>query len=173
MCSRYCPEKSKAYYRTKKGLVRRIYNNQKMTSKKANRNLPNYTYEELYNWITCQPHFQTLYDTWVTSNYKKDLVPSIDRISNYESYTLNNIQLVTFKKNRDNCTEQNMSGEYLPVTAKKVKQYTLDGVFIREHSSICNALRIFTGNNKSASNISSVCNGKWKSAYGYIWKWAD
>ena len=53
--------------------------------------------------------------------------------------------------------------------SKKVLQFTLDGEFIREWSSTNECGR--NGFNKG--NISSCCNGKTKSAYGYIWKYKE
>lgn len=51
---------------------------------------------------------------------------------------------------------------------KKVYQYTLEGKLICEYNSLREASR---KNNISASNISCVCNGKQKTAYGYIWSY--
>lgn len=51
-------------------------------------------------------------------------------------------------------------------TAKPVAQYTLDGVFIASYPSATSACKA-TGTR--LSSISSVCNGRFKSAGGYIW----
>lgn len=171
MTSKYDPDKSRAYYRTVKGLLRRIYNNQKMTSKKMGRNPPTYSYEELHDWVTSQPNFQKLYDAWVNSDYKKELIPSIDRKDNYQSYTLSNIQLITFQENLKNQKNQNISEECLHTKSKGVRQLSLDGVVLQEFGSIANAMRAVVGERKSVSNISNVCNGKWPTAYGYRWEW--
>lgn len=48
-----------------------------------------------------------------------------------------------------------------------VLQFTKDGIFIKEWPS-ASAIERETG--MSRSNIKSVCNGKLKSAYGFIWK---
>lgn len=48
-----------------------------------------------------------------------------------------------------------------------VLQYTKEGVFIREWRS---ASFIEKETGMLRTNIKSVCNGKMKSAYGYIWK---
>lgn len=49
---------------------------------------------------------------------------------------------------------------------KKVYQYTLDGKLINVYDSLREASR---KSNTPASNISCVCNGKQKTARGYIW----
>ena len=53
---------------------------------------------------------------------------------------------------------------------KKVLQYTIDGVFVREWSSlgeIKRTLRIKT------SDISTCCHGKQKTAHGFVWRFAE
>ena len=52
--------------------------------------------------------------------------------------------------------------------SKKVKQFTKDGVFIKEYPSIHEVERqtgFYNG------NISKCCNGRTKSSYGYIWRY--
>jgi len=54
--------------------------------------------------------------------------------------------------------------------SRKVNQYSLDGVFIQSWGSISEAEATV---GKISRNISSVCNGKQKTAYGFIWKYVD
>lgn len=54
-------------------------------------------------------------------------------------------------------------------TSKKVLQYDLKGNFIKEYNSLRQATE--ENNIKSISNISLCCNGKYKQAGGYIWKY--
>ena len=51
--------------------------------------------------------------------------------------------------------------------SKKVLQFTLDGEFIREYPSIMECER----NGFYSSAVCRCCNGKQKTAYGYIWKY--
>ena len=53
--------------------------------------------------------------------------------------------------------------------SKSVIQYSLDGKFIKEWPSI---IQIERDLGFSKGNISQCCNGKRKSAYGYVWKFA-
>lgn len=55
--------------------------------------------------------------------------------------------------------------------AKFVNQYDLNGNFIKTWKSIAEAARAF--NAKTGSNITSVCKGERKSAYGYKWKYTN
>lgn len=53
---------------------------------------------------------------------------------------------------------------------KKVKQYSPDGVFVKEFSTFAEASRSILGTSNGAGHISDVTKGKRKIAYGYIWK---
>lgn len=52
--------------------------------------------------------------------------------------------------------------------SKTVNQYTKDGLLIASYPSTREASRQTGYNN---GNISQCCNGRYKSAYGYIWKY--
>ena len=60
---------------------------------------------------------------------------------------------------------------------KIINQYDLEGNFIKSFPSVKNAaesLNKITSTSKGASShISDVCRGKRKTAYGYIWKFAE
>ena len=53
---------------------------------------------------------------------------------------------------------------------KPISQFDLDGNLIREYPSIHEAS---DGIISRRRNITAVCNGKRKSAYGYIWRWGQ
>lgn len=55
-----------------------------------------------------------------------------------------------------------------PTTKKKVNQYDLNNNFIKQYESISSAL----GPQKSPKII-NCCKGKAKTAYGFIWRYAD
>ena len=52
--------------------------------------------------------------------------------------------------------------------SKPVYQYTKDGQFVAKYESLHEVQRLFGYDN---STISACCNGKRKSAYGYIWSY--
>ena len=60
----------------------------------------------------------------------------------------------------------------IPWNIKKVNQYDLDGNFIKTWDSIKSAC-ISLNNGKYTSNIGLCLRGKTKTAYGYIWRYAD
>lgn len=154
------------------GLVKRIYNNQHMTARKMGRQLPTYTLEELCNWLDAQPIFHKLYINWVNNGFDKNLVPSLDRKNNLISYTLDNIQVVTWRENLLNQKKQNISCEYLHTGSKAIDQFTLDNNFIQRFDSLGAATRHVCGTRVNSSNISMVAAGKLKTAYGFKWAWA-
>lgn len=53
---------------------------------------------------------------------------------------------------------------------KEIEQYTLDGKYIRDFYSIKDAAR-FLGNVRYDVTIINACKGRFKQAYGYIWKY--
>ena len=57
-------------------------------------------------------------------------------------------------------------------TAKKVNQYDLDGNFIKQWDCIMDFYKSINKSEKSSS-VSSCCSGKYKTAFGYKWKYAD
>lgn len=162
---------SREYQRTPRGLVSKIYNNQKMVVRKNGRALPTYSKEELEDWLMSQ-NFMELHNSWANAGYPKELSPSVDRLDNNVSYTLDNIRLVTFAENLKAQKDMNKSGEYLHTPSKAVDQYSLEGKFIQSFGSCRNAMRSVGLENHGSSNIASACYGKLKTAYGYIWRWA-
>ena len=99
--------KDKAYKRTIDGLISRIYYSQKGSSKRREHNPPTYSKEQLHVWMTSQVNFNNLYINWVASGYKKDLVPSVDRLDDYKGYSFDNIQLMTWRENLDKYNNRN------------------------------------------------------------------
>lgn len=53
---------------------------------------------------------------------------------------------------------------------RKVKQYTLEGEFVREYESLQEGARAVNG---CAGHIVNVCNGKCRQHKGYIWKYSE
>jgi hypothetical protein len=52
-------------------------------------------------------------------------------------------------------------------SCKAVLQYTLSGEFVKRHNSIRGAAKEI---NRSKNGIAQACYGRYKQAYGYIWK---
>lgn len=56
--------------------------------------------------------------------------------------------------------------------SRKVFMYSLDGEFEKEFESIAEATKYLGRYAGSSSNISGVCQGKLKTAYGHLWKYS-
>lgn len=176
-----CKECRKRFIRSKVGVVKAIYSNQMAKSKKRNHPVPSYPETDLFDWFWKQTNSDTLYTAWVASDYSTDLHPSVDRLDDYLPYTLNNIQLVTWKENVSKFYNDLQDG----TNTKRciaVDQYELDGTFIKTHHSYKAAARDIKG---LAANIRNVAEqrsikrvGKdgsiryWypETSYGFIWK---
>jgi len=91
--------KDKLYRKTKKGLISRIYGEQKKRSKRRGHAPPSYTCDELRWWMLGQVLFKELFEAWELSGYAKNLVPSIDRIDSTKGYDFSNIQVMTWEEN--------------------------------------------------------------------------
>lgn len=57
--------------------------------------------------------------------------------------------------------------------AKPVNQYTKDSLFVRRHKGAMDAARFLGKKSGAASDITNCCRGNLKTAYGYIWRYAD
>ncbi len=117
-----------------------------------------------------------------------DNKPHIDHIdTNILNYSLNNLRWVTPKENSNNpltlehCRENTYSKDSLrkrletrkanqsKTSPKGVFQYSMEGDFIAEFESSCDAER---GSGVKASSIRRVCQGLSYSAGGYIWRYS-
>lgn len=129
---------------------------------------------ELEQWILNYKYdmFMELFKQWKENDYEKDLVPSIDRIDCMKPYTFDNMQIVTWKINREKFYNEEMNKysknceQMVKHTRKKVNKYNLDGDFIKEYRSISEASR---ENNISVACICECCQGKRKTAGRFRW----
>lgn len=160
-------------------VVKRIYSTQLINSAKRGHQPPTYTEKELLDWVSNHPEWETLYSNWKQAKYSKETKPSVDRNDLHKPYTMDNIQLVTWKVNQQNQADDSFSG-HQTATLRPVKAYTKDGQLYKEYYSIAEAIRELNG---QYWGISTVANGvpvkDGKGAYytprtykGFIWKWA-
>lgn len=156
--------------KTKKYLITKIYNHQKDSCKKRGMPLPTYSKDELYDFMMSSTKFHILYDNWKRLDFQKNYTPSIDRKNDLLSYTLQNIQIVTWESNYRKAHLFHKLGINSNNTSKKVLQYSKDNVFIKEFHSCMEAHRI-TGIERST--ISKCAQGKRKSAGCFLWKFKE
>jgi hypothetical protein len=151
-------DRKREYYRTLNGLVHRIYEHQKISSKKRGHRPPAYNFKALYDWFTNQPNYKELYNNWKNSNYDKDLRPSVDRLDDNKGYSLDNIRLITWYENRKKEQEKKK---------KQVNQYDLEGNYIKTFDSITDAAKNV---NNVVGNIFAACNNT-RQATDYQWRY--
>jgi len=84
--------------RTLEGFVKRLFHNQRASCRRRGMKEQDYTLDELFLFMM-DNDYKNMHKIWVDSNYDMDLAPSIDRLYNNETYSLDNIQLITWKEN--------------------------------------------------------------------------
>ena len=151
--------------RSKKGLIRLMFNNQRWNCIKRGDSPPKYTRKELEEWMFSQEEYHKLYNEWVLSEYDRYLIPSIDRINDYKTFSFENIKISTWGQNKKRGCKDRREGRNNK-TNKAVVMLTKNNEFIREFHSLHQAERetkIFY------QNISAACSGITKTAGGYKW----
>ncbi len=169
MCNDCSTIKTRDRSRTKKGVVRTIYNTQKQNSAIRGHSLPTYTEKDLRLWLYAQPEFHRLYDNWKRLDYQKDYKPSVDRKNDYVGYTMDNIQLMTWIENRDKAHRDMINGINTK-SSKAVLQYD------KEHNLIAEYFSMHEAERQTDCNIGGICNcckGVFKTSGGFIWKYKD
>jgi hypothetical protein len=164
------PYENKPYNRTRQGLCYTLYYDQCRNSKQRGHNNPKYDKVELFEWITSQSNFETIYNDWVKSNYESDLRPSCDRLDNSIGYSFDNIELITWKENKLRANLDVIDCKIM-LNQTKVYQYSTSGRFIKLHNSIADACR--KDESLDQRNITACCQGKIPTAYGYKWSYTD
>lgn len=103
-------------------------------------------------------------------NFRKEVL--------YENLTqteANRLEIQTIKEYRQKgkCYNISNGGDGLDgVNERKIKQYHLNGEFIKEWDSLKSAEE-YLGIYKAQANICACCQGKKKRAYGFIWRYSD
>lgn len=160
-------DKYTRYRRTLRGKIYNIYDSQIVNSKTRGHEPPSYSKQEFYDWCINSVKFLKLFKRWESSNYKKELSPSIDRKNDYLPYSFKNIHVCTWKENFDKGHSDRKVGINNKQN-KAVLQFDLDGNFIKEFHSLSEASRKL---NISAGDICRCCNLKRKTAGSYKWKY--
>lgn len=150
------------YRLTPKGVLTNLYSKMKERAKYKNIESPNFTLIEFHNLFLENKIFIRLYKEWVKNNYNKVYKPSVARINRKYGYILNNIHIISWGDNRfkQSMERRSRKGKVLQI---------LNGKIVKVWSSQRDAYKKL---NLSQSMLSGALTGKYKQAYGYIWKYA-
>ena len=169
-------QRTKKYHKTPNGWASQSWNALNCSTKKRKHMPPNFTFKEFKDWIFVinGKKFKRLYNAWKKSNYDIYLRPSINRLDDYKPYTFKNMELVTWKINlkKSHKCEKCLKAR-IKVGKDKgrpIYQYSLDGKFIKEFPSSCEASKILRIHK---AGILSVCNKKFSQANSFLWRFKD
>lgn len=155
---------SKKYRTSLHGKLISIFNAQMQRSKKnkGHKNLHKveYTKDFFIERFLNDKKYISIYKDWENNNFIKEKSPSIDRINPHIGYTIDNIQMVTWKENFEKSKKEKKG-------AKKVNMIK-DNKIIKTFNSVTEA-SLLTG--VCLSNI-ALCAGKKRGmAGGFKWEY--
>jgi len=174
-CRECSVKRKKEYDKTISGVITMIFNSQTNSHKKRKSRtedmLPIYTKQEFTDWLLKKTNFEFMYEQWKLNGYKSDIKPSVDRINPNNGYSFDNLEIMTWKDNREKGYLDKSTG----IDKRNIKAVVClskDGEVINKYFSIAEAVRQ-TG--VPSGHISRVCNGHYgfKSAGGFIWRYSD
>lgn len=157
------------YRQSQRGVITRIYNEQIRTSKERKHISPDYSRDQLSDWMYANG-FIWLYINWKQTEYDKQSAPSCDRVNSNKPYTLNNLTLITWEENRLNYHEEIRQKTHKHVVngnKVKVNQYSKSGILIKTHlTKRAAAIAV----NRCESSIHRACYNQGTTCAGYIWR---
>lgn len=138
-----------------------------------NKNTSGYYHVKLCNWLGKKTHMihRLVAQSFISNPENKRTVNHKD--SNKENNNVNNLEWATYSENHIHSYKNGRLGGatgklgYLNKNSIEVGQYSLDGEFITRYGGINEAGRktsIFF------HSISKACNGKYKTAGGFLWR---
>ena len=152
------------YRKSPKGVLTNIYQKQKERSKKKGMHPPTYTLQEFHEMFLNDPKFIALYFNWINNGCQYYDKPSIDRKDPNRGYTHDNIQLLTWRENREKGDKENAQRFTTPII-----MLDREGHKIREFESIKEAVAE-TG--FSQGLIVMCCQGKRNHTGGYQFQYS-
>jgi hypothetical protein len=166
----YCASCSKKMYDnyrfSKRGVCMVMYHGMRGSSKKRGHALPKFSHKEFLEWAISNTNFNSIYTSWITGGMHKDDKPSIDRLSDDFGYLFENMQIITFKENREKYYNQVREGVSGHVSKSVI--VTFDNGDTREYHSSTEAANDL---GLSQSAVSLKCRGKLPQTNGLIFKY--
>lgn len=156
----YIKKYNNYYTKTIKGLCKKIYHHQLRNCKTRGHSLPTYTSLDLEDLFKEEKSL-LVYKEWVSSGYNPELIPSVDRLNNSKSYTLDNIEIVSWKTNKERAYEAVRNKTLHNPTLlngghKEVSCFTKEGIFIATYQSVSEAARVHKCQHQQISRACST-----------------
>lgn len=148
---------------TARGVLTRIYHAMRGRCREKGRPLPDFTLQEFHERFLNDPLYLKLYRGWIWSAFDKYKKPSFDRIDPLKSYTLGNLELVTWRENRDRADKT-----ALITSSTQVIMCDKDGREIKMFNSVREAA---VAARCQESGIVACCRGRYTQSGGYKWKY--
>lgn len=147
------------------GVIRVIYKTQKRHNKLRGHGVMPYTKKDLSLWLY-DNGFKCIYDSWVKSGWVTGEKPSVDRLDDFNGYSLQNIQLSTWNANRQHQHEDIMSASGTSGARCKTI-YKYDGIknLIATYVSYSSAAR------DTGYSLEYQIKKKTKCRGGYFWSY--
>ncbi len=120
-------------YKTKEGMLARMYNAHCSRLKKKGFKPPNYTFKGLCDWCFKQPIFHKLYDEWVKSGYQRRLKPSVDRRDNKKGYFFDNMELMTVS---ENCSKSALYENCIPAQRERIRVLEKENEELKKYEAL-------------------------------------
>ena len=174
----YSKEYRQRNKRTPEGWLTKVYGRMRKSAKDRKMDIPSFSKEELWDWID-KRKFNKLFNNWLKSNCEKNLVPSINRLNDYKSYTLDNIELITWEENNklgsksvktQELVHSKLGGIAKKIFSKPVVKSDLNNKVLAIYPSAREAAR---QNNTSGSAISHVCRGEKHTHHKLKWNYYE
>lgn len=150
------------YRRTRKGLLCMIHQGQRVSSVRRGHAPVAYTLEQLRDRFLNDPLFISIYDRWVSLGYPSSEKPSLDRIDPAKPYTLDNLQVMTWRENE-------AKGKKEVACCRPVIQMDMEGNEIARFDSFLEAV---TKVGVDRATLWRACRGRFKQAGGFRWRYA-
>jgi hypothetical protein len=155
------------YRLTEIGVISTMYAAQLMSSRRRKHPRPNYSCNELKDWLLAKTNFRELYRGWVESGYDTKLKPSCDRLDDYIPYQISNLRVVTWRENYERSHRDRKNG------INRKQSYEIEmidpktGVVVSRFYSSAQAQRE-TGANQG--HIRECCKGVRQTCNGFAWR---
>lgn len=151
------------YRYSPKGVLTRLYSKMKERSRNKCMPPPSFTLDDLHHKYLNDSKYLSAHARWLLSGRESALKPSVDRIDCTKPYTADNIQMITWRENRDKGDR-----EAIRTRRSEVVEVSHSGDVIAVYPSVTEAAEA-TGCGQNL--ISMVCAGVRGHTHGRVFRY--